>query len=161
MNIEIQQPKPFDLVGQTIMIAGNAVGFEGHLSISVSEGHVQFDAAASAGAIALRQFQATIDIPDTPDFQLDRLFITVTDDSAGGEGVIPTVHVPVFYGPRILPGYTGYRNYTVAAGDTLTSISNAQYGNAGQVSVIQRANAHLITDPNIIFPGQELRIPIA
>ncbi|MEM9584695.1 MAG: LysM peptidoglycan-binding domain-containing protein [Pseudomonadota bacterium] len=161
MNIEILQPKPFDLVGNTIMIAGNAVGFEGHLSISVSEGHVEFNGAASAGAIALRQFQATIEIPAHPNFQLDRLFVTVRDDSAGGEGGIPTVHVPVFYGPRILPGYVGYRNYTVAPGDTLSAISTSQYGDAGNVSVIQRANAHLIDDPNVIFPGQELRIPIA
>ncbi|MEM9269684.1 MAG: LysM peptidoglycan-binding domain-containing protein [Pseudomonadota bacterium] len=160
MNIQILQPQPFDLVGQTIMIAGNAVGFEGHLSVSVSEGHVQFDAAASAGSIALRQFQATIEIPDTPNFQLDRVFVTVTDDSAGGEGGIPTVHVPVLYGPRILPGYIGYRNYTVAPGDTLSAISTSQYGDPGQVSVIQRANAHIIDDPNVIFPGQELRIPI-
>ncbi|MEM6465494.1 MAG: LysM peptidoglycan-binding domain-containing protein [Pseudomonadota bacterium] len=160
MNIQILQPQPFDLVGQTIMIAGNAVGFEGHLSVSVSEGHVQFDAAASAGSIALRQFQATIEIPDAPNFQLDRVFVTVTDDSAGGEGVIPTVHVPVLYGPRILPGYIGYRNYTVAPGDTLSAISTSQYGDPGQISVIQRANAHIIDDPNVIFPGQELRIPI-
>ena len=161
MNIDILQPKPFDLVGSTIMIAGNAVGFEGHLSVSVSEGHVEFNGTAMAGAIALRQFQATIDIPDNPNFQLDRLFVTVTDDSAGGEGPIPTVHVPVFYGPRILPGYVGFRNYVVVPGDTLTAISVSQYGNPGQVSVIQRANAHLISDPDVIFPGQELRIPIA
>ena len=160
MNIEILQPKPFDLVGSTIMIAGNAVGFEGHLSITVSEGHVEFTGAAMAGAIALRQFQATIEIPENPLFQLDRLFVTVTDDSAGGEGTIPTVHVPVFYGPRILPGYIGYRNYTVAPGDTLSAISTAHFGDASQVSAIQRANAHLISDPNLIFPGQELRIPI-
>ncbi len=160
MNIEILQPQPFDIVGQTIMIAGNAVGFEGHLSISVTEGHVEFNGAATAGAIALRQFQATLDVPDNPNFQLDRLILTVKDDSAGGEGGIPTVHVPIFYGPRILPGYVGYRNYTVAPGDTLTAISVSQYGNAGQVSVIQRANAHFISDPDVIFPGQELRIPI-
>ena len=35
MNITILQPQPFDLVA--IMIAGNAVGFEGHLSVNVSE----------------------------------------------------------------------------------------------------------------------------
>ena len=161
MNIEILQPKPFDLVGRTIMIAGNAVGFESHLSISISEGHVEFSGAATAGAIALRQFQAVVEIPDNPNFQLDRLFVTVTDDSGGGEGPIPTVNVPVFYGPRILPSYVGYRNYTVAPGDTLTAISIAQYGDPGKVSVIQRANAHLISDPDLIFPGQGLRIPIA
>ncbi|MEO1549306.1 MAG: LysM peptidoglycan-binding domain-containing protein [Pseudomonadota bacterium] len=43
----------------------------------------------------------------------------------------------------------------------MSSISTAHYGSAGQVSVIQRANAHLIDDPNVIFPGQELRIPFA
>lgn len=161
MNIEILQPKPFDLVGSTIMIAGNAVGFESHLSISISEGHVEFTGAATAGSIALRQFQASIDIPDNPNFQLDRLFVTVADDSAGGEGPIPIVHVPVFYGPRILPNYIGYRNYTVTPGDTLTSISTAQYGDPDHVSAIQRANAHLISDPDLIFPGQDLRIPIA
>lgn len=161
MNIEILQPKPFDLVGSTIMIAGNAVGFEGHLSISVSEGHVEFNGAATAGSIALRQFQAVVEIPDNPNFQLDRIFVTVTDDSACGEGLIPTVHVPVFYGPRILPDYVGYRNYTVAPGDTLTAISTAQYGDPSKVSVIQRANAHLISDVDVIFPGQHLRIPFA
>lgn len=161
MNIEVLQPKPFDIVGSTIMIAGNAVGFEGHLSLSVSDGHVEFSGAAAAGAIALRQFQATVDIPDNPNFQLDRLFVTVTDDSAGGEGVIPTVHVPVFYGPRILSDYIGYRNYTVAPGDTLSAISTAHYGDPSHVSIIQRANAHLIDDPNVIFPGQDLRIPIS
>ena len=160
MNIELLQPKPFDLVGSTIMIAGNAVGFESHLSISVSEGHVQFDGPATAGSLGLQQFQATIEIPANPNFQLDRLFVTVKDDAAGGEGDIPIVHVPVFYGPRILPGYFGYRNYTVAVGDTLTSISQAEYGNPTQVSRIQRANAHLIDDPNVIFPGQGLRLPI-
>lgn len=160
MNIEIQQPQPFDLVGQKILIAGNAVGFEGHLSISVSEGHVGFDTAATAGSIALRQFQASIDIPDDPNFQLDRLFVTVQDDSGGGEAPIPIVHVPVLYGPRILPGYIGYRNYTVQAGDTLTAIAASQLGDPSMVSVIQRANAHFVTDPNVIFAGQELRIPV-
>ncbi len=85
MNIEVLQPKPFDFVGSTIMIAGNAVGFEGHLSISISEVHVEFSGAASAGAIALQQFPPSVDISDNPNFQLDRLFVTLTDDSAGAK----------------------------------------------------------------------------
>jgi len=39
MNIEIQQPQPFDLVDDIIVIAGNAVAFEAHLTITVSDGH--------------------------------------------------------------------------------------------------------------------------
>lgn len=161
MNIEILQPQPFDLVGSRILIAGNAVGFEGVLSVSVTEGHVQVDGTANAGSIALRQFQAEIEIPADAPLQLDRLFVTLTDDGGGGEGITPTATVSVLYGPRILPGYIGYRTHTVQSGDTLTAISNAFYGNGGQVSVIQRANAHIISDPNLIFPGQVLRIPQA
>ena len=59
MNITILQPQPFDLVGGAIMIAGNAVGFEGHLSVNVSEGHGEVTGSASAGAASIRQFQAS------------------------------------------------------------------------------------------------------
>ena len=41
-TLDIQQPQPFDLVGSTILIAGNATAFEGTLSIHVSEGHDEY-----------------------------------------------------------------------------------------------------------------------
>ncbi|MEO0831041.1 MAG: LysM peptidoglycan-binding domain-containing protein, partial [Pseudomonadota bacterium] len=113
---------------------------------------------ATAGSLGLAQFQAQIDIPDDPNFQLDRLFVIVSDEGGGG-GTPPRVFVPVLYGPRILSGYFGYVPHTVAAGETLSSISNQYYETSSQVSVIQRANAHIIDDPNLIFPGQILRIP--
>jgi nucleoid-associated protein YgaU len=159
MNIEIQQPQPFDLVGDTILIAGNAVGFESHLSVEVTEGHDSVSGTATAGSTSIRQFQASVDIPPDNLFKLDRLFVIVSDDSAGGEGGIPSATVSVLYGPRILPGYTGYWKHTVESGQTLSAISTQYYGNAGQVSVIQRANPQVIDNPDVIFPGQVLRIP--
>ena len=63
MNIEVLQPKPFDLVGDTIMIAGNAVGFEAHLSVTVTDGHGEVVGSATAGSVQIRQFQASIPIP--------------------------------------------------------------------------------------------------
>ncbi len=158
MNIDIQQPQPFDLVGQTILIAGNAVGFEAHLTVRISDGHDEVVGAATAGSTALRQFQASVSIPDDVGFTLDRLLLTVTDDSAGGEGPTPTVIVPVLYGPMIISGYTGYRIHTVAPGDTLTSIAQQHYGNSDW-QPIQQANQHIVTNPNLIFPGQVLRVP--
>lgn len=161
MNLEILQPKPFDLVGSTIMIAGNAVAFEGTLTIRVSEGHDEYTAIVSAGSTGIRQFQATIDIPANNGFQLNRLFVAIADDSGGDDGVAPpTVTVPVLFGPRILPGYTSYWNHTVVAGDTLTKISKQYFdGDGSKVPVIQQANQHIVTDPNLIFVGQVLRIP--
>ncbi|WP_136657225.1 LysM peptidoglycan-binding domain-containing protein [Nitratireductor sp. XY-223] len=159
MNIEIQQPQPFDLVGQEILIAGNAVGFESHLTVTVSEGHDEVVGAATAGSTSIRQFQASIFIPDNVGFTLNRLFVTVADDSAGGEGGIPTVTVPVLYGPMILPGYTGYFQHEVAAGDTLTAIAQHYYEGSSDWQPIMQANQHIIANPDLIFPGQVLRIP--
>jgi len=160
MNIEIQQPQPFDLVGQTILIAGNAVGFESHLTIRVGEGHDEYTGAATAGATSIRQFQASIALPADPAFQLNRLFVTLADDSGGGDGVpIPSVTVPVLYGPMILPGYTGYFRHVVVSGDTLSALARRYYGNPAEFGIIQQANQHIVANPNLIFPGQVLRIP--
>lgn len=49
--------------------------------------------------------------------------------------------------------------YTVVAGDTLGGIAKKQYGNAAKYPVIFEANKPMLTDPNLIYPGQVLRIP--
>lgn len=159
MNIDIQQPQPFDLVGSDILIAGNAVGFEAHLTIKVSEGHDEVVGAATVGATSIRQFHASITIPGDTAFKLNRLFVTLTDDSGGGEGPIPTVTVPVLYGPMILPGYTGYFEHEVVAGDRLSALAQHYYEDRSKWQPIQQANQHVISDPDLIFPGQILRIP--
>ncbi|MCR8549310.1 LysM peptidoglycan-binding domain-containing protein [Salipiger sp. P9] len=156
VTLDIQQPQPFDLVGPTILIAGNAAAFEGTLSITVSEGHDEVTGFTQVGSLGLRQFQAQIAIPPGTAFTLNRLFLTLADDTGNENG--PSVTVPVLYGPLILPGYAGWQPYTVQPGDTLTSIAQAQYGN-GDFQPIFQANQHILANPNLIFPGQVLRIP--
>ncbi|MBO6918531.1 MAG: LysM peptidoglycan-binding domain-containing protein [Rhizobiaceae bacterium] len=155
-NIIIQQPQPFDIVDSKILIAGTAVAFEGTLTINVSDGHDDYSSFTNVGSLALKQFQGHIDIPDDNSFQLTRLFLRLADDTGNENG--PAVVVPVLYGPKILPGYTGYRNYTVQPGDTLTKIAQDTYGD-GNFQPILQANQNIISDPNLIFVGQVLRIP--
>ncbi len=50
-------------------------------------------------------------------------------------------------------------SYVVKAGDTLSSIAAAVYGDAGRWSEIFEANRDLLSDPNLIAVSQELRIP--
>jgi len=49
--------------------------------------------------------------------------------------------------------------YTVVAGDSLSKISKAQYGDANQYMKIFDANKPMLKDPDKIYPGQVLRIP--
>ena len=51
------------------------------------------------------------------------------------------------------------RSYTVKAGDSLSNIAKAHYGDASQYTKIFEANRDKLKDPDKIFPGQVLVIP--
>ncbi len=51
------------------------------------------------------------------------------------------------------------RFYTVVAGDTLWKIAASQYGNGSKYPAIFEANKPMLSDPDKIYPGQNLRIP--
>jgi len=50
--------------------------------------------------------------------------------------------------------------YEIASGDTLGGIAKKFYGNASKYTRIFEANRGVISDPNKIFPGQKIRIPL-
>lgn len=54
---------------------------------------------------------------------------------------------------------TATRIYVVKAGDSLSKIAKREYGDANAWKPIFEANKDQITDPNLIHPGQKLRIP--
>lgn len=49
--------------------------------------------------------------------------------------------------------------YTVRPGDTLSSISERCYGTAGAWTVLYAGNKGIIPDPDLIYPGQRLKVP--
>jgi nucleoid-associated protein YgaU len=51
------------------------------------------------------------------------------------------------------------QSYTVASGDTLSKISKQFYGDANKYMKIFEANRDTLQDPNMIKPGQVLKIP--
>lgn len=51
------------------------------------------------------------------------------------------------------------KNYTVATGDTLWAIAKKYYGNGNDYTKIYEANKGKISNPNLIYTGQELVIP--
>lgn len=51
------------------------------------------------------------------------------------------------------------RTYVVKSGDTLSRIAKEFYGDANKYMDIFNANTDILSDPNKIKPGQELKIP--
>jgi len=68
--------------------------------------------------------------------------------------------------PSVVPeasatSMTTGRTYVVVSGDSLSKIAKDQYGDARKWPKIYEANRDIIKDPDLIYPGQELRIPEA
>jgi LysM domain len=78
-------------------------------------------------------------------------------DDASGENPPGTdlnqVHVTLFTELR------GWRLYEVVRGDTLSRIARDQ-GQDTRVDDVFEANRDTVTDPDRIFPGQVLRVPL-
>ena len=53
------------------------------------------------------------------------------------------------------------QTYTVVAGDSLSKIAKRYYGDASKWPRIHEANRDQITNPDLIHPGQQLKIPEA
>lgn len=51
------------------------------------------------------------------------------------------------------------RTYTVESGDSLSRIAKQQYGKSSKWRAIYEANRDQIDDPDMIHPGQVLKIP--
>jgi nucleoid-associated protein YgaU len=51
--------------------------------------------------------------------------------------------------------------YVVQKGDSLSKIAKHHYGNANDWRKIFEANSDIIKDPDLIYPGQTLKIPPA
>ncbi len=50
--------------------------------------------------------------------------------------------------------------YVIERGDTLSHIAKRYYGNANKWPKLFEANREVIQDPDKIFPGQKIRIPL-
>ncbi len=161
MTNRIDQPREFDLVGNPILIGGIGTGFEATLNYRVHEGHDEvtgfFNVGGGTGEHG--QFQLQVDVSGAA-FTLDRVFIEIFETSAQDGSEINKVIVPVILGTRIVPDYIGYREHVVKKGDTLSAIARKHYGQPNLYPRIVRANPTQISDPDLIFPGQVLKVPI-
>ncbi len=161
MSLTIQQPQPHDLVSDTVLVAGVAGGaFEASFAYEIGEGHDEVSGSfmSGDGAGGHGQFQVEVDVSGAS-FTQSLGFVRVFTTSARDGSVLDEVIVPVVFGSRIVPGYTVYDEYVVTSGDTLSAIAATHLGSAAAFPKLVEANPHTITNPNLIHPGDVIRIP--
>lgn len=97
-------------------------------------------APAKPGKADFSKVGSSVDSTEAPapqaDFGQVRASVDSTEASAGGE-----------------------RSHTVGRGDTLSLIAKQFYGSAGRWKTIFEANRDQLDNPDLIHPGQTLRIP--
>jgi nucleoid-associated protein YgaU len=155
----VRQPQPFDLVDDPLDVCGVGTAFEGTFAARLRDATgaeiVQVSITAGGTGI-LANYHATLatGVPSTPQGTLE-----VFEFSAADGSEINKVVVPITYGRALIDPYHGFAQHTVVSGDTLSGIAQQWYGDATQWPRIFEANRDQIADPNLIFPGQTLRVP--
>jgi nucleoid-associated protein YgaU len=159
--ISVRQPQPEDLVDNPLQIAGVATGFEGVISARVRDGSgtqfVQLSIMAG-GTGVWGNYQAALALSSPP--STTRGTLEVFEESAKGDGTeLNKVVVAIVFGTALIDPYHGFAQYTVQSGDTLSAIAKQFYGDAALYPRLFEANRNQLSDPNLLFPGQVLRIP--
>lgn len=160
MSIDVQQPKPYDIVGSHVMVAGTAGGaFEASYSYRITEGHDEVTGhfMAGDGTGGHGQFQVVADVSGAAFTQVVA-FVEVFHSSARDGSELDRQIVPVLLGARIVPGYTSYLEHLVQPGESLWAIAQQHYGNGNLYHRLIAANPS-VTNPNLIHAGDVLRVP--
>jgi nucleoid-associated protein YgaU len=157
--ITVRQPQPFDLVDDPVEVCGVGTGFEAVFAARVRDanGVELAQVPIMAGGTGIwGNFHTTLatGVSPTPQGVLE-----VYENSAADGSEINKVVVPITFGPALIDPYHGFAQYTVLAGDSLWAISEQWYGDGNLFGRIFEANRDQILDPDLIYPGQVLRIP--
>ncbi len=155
----IDQPRANDLVGDPMLLAGSGGGFEATINIRI------LDATGTAAVSTFTMsrnltapWQAQVALPET--LTTNRGVVEV-GPSTGADEAPARVSIPVFFGTRIASGFASYFLHVVQAGETLSGIAASAGGlyiGAGFGPIFE-ANRDILADPDLIHPGQVLRIP--
>jgi LysM repeat protein len=159
--IDVRQPRGNDIVGRRFTVAGFGTGFEatvlwrvlGENGSPLAEGLVE--GVGSNGIID--DFGHDVRLPGSVSARGAHVVLQVFGDDASGQNPPGTDlnEVPV----TLFTGLHGWRLHEVVRGDTLSEIAR-DVGENITFRDIFEANRDVLTDPDEIFPGQVLRVPL-
>jgi nucleoid-associated protein YgaU len=158
-QFRLDQPRANDLVGDPLLLSGSGGGFEATISIRIldASGAVVEDTFTMAHNLT-SPWQAQLALPDA---LTSTRGVVEVGPSTGADEAPARVSVPVFFGTRIVSGFGSWFLHVVQQGETLSGIAASagpSYIGSGWQPIFE-ANADIIADPDVIHPGQVLRIP--
>lgn len=157
--ISVRQPQPHDIVDDPVAVCGIGSGFEGQFAARVRDGNgteLVLSNVSGPGTV-LFNYHTTLSLPGIP--STTRGTLEVFEFSAKDGSEINKQVVPIIFGRALVDPYIGFQQYTVQTGDNLSAIAQQFYGDSTLYPRIFEANTDQLTNPNLIFPGQVLRIP--
>jgi nucleoid-associated protein YgaU len=158
--ITVRQPQPHDLVDDPVDVCGVGTGFEATFQARVRDANgaeLVHETIMAGGTGIWANFHVALALGGVPSTAQGSL--EVFEFSAADGSEINKVVVPVVFGRALIDPYVGFAQHTVAAGDTLSAIAQEFYGDTNQWPRIFEANRDQINNPNLIYPGQKLRVP--
>jgi nucleoid-associated protein YgaU len=158
--ISVRHPKAHDIVDDPVEVAGVGTGFEGTLSARLRDaaGHELATKSFAAGGTGIwGNFFFRIDVPGVP--AKARGTLEVYEVSAKDGSEIHKHVIPILFGRALVDPFQGFAVHTVESGETLSGIADEFYGDPAKFQIIFAANRDVLSDPDVIVPGQVLRIP--
>jgi nucleoid-associated protein YgaU len=159
--ITVRQPQPHDIVDDPVVVCGVGVGFEGDVGaarVRDANGTALAQVPIHAGGTGIwGNFHVELPLgaaPATPQGALE-----VFGFHAGTGAELGKLIIPIVFGRALVDPYLGFSQREVVAGDTLSAIAQQLYGDASLWPRIFEANRDQIFDPDLIYPGQTLRVP--
>lgn len=166
-SIQLRHPLPYDPVGRSFHLAGLGSGHEADLYFRLrnSTGDVMAEGRFRGGPYSLQDFHHVVELPPELSPSDDRATLEVfwespadpEEDPSGPEK--DTASTPLVLAFTFMPNFVGWYPQTVQPGDTLTGIAQASHSQDVTADHIFRCNQDLLDDPDVIHPGQVLRIP--
>jgi len=119
-------------------------------------------------SVIFKDGEATL-IAESNTFEAAQIAVLMTGNVKGVTKVIPKFQINDVENPTeaktkedivaaLEPDNVEY--YIIQSGDSLSKIAKKYYNNAGEYPRIFEANKEAIKDPDLIYPGQKIRIPL-
>ena len=159
-RIDVRQPQQNDLIGKNFVLAGYGTGFEAtvHWRVLANSGQTlgsgNIQGAGSMGVI--RDFGNTVSLGNTLARGMHVSVQVFGDDPSGIHP--PGTDLNIIHA-TLFTSLEGFKLYEVKSGDNLTKIAREEGQNTTANDIFE-ANRDRISNANLIFVGQVLRIPL-